>query len=142
MSRRTDLNKRERRRDVSRSSGATCGIGRICARPTCRYTGDVPADPVRCLRVRRRGTCCSTCPCTQRSHSVGSPNSKKHSLVSAGCMERMGRIRTPDELRKLSDGSTICMLGEPDGTDSIAELGEPGECTLRLCNALNLRIGT
>lgn len=41
-------------------------------------------------------------------------------------MERTGRIRMPDELRKLSDGSTICMLGEPDGADSIAELGEPG----------------
>lgn len=139
MSRRTDLNKRVRRCDVRRSSGATCGIGRICARPTCRYMGDVPADPVRCFRV---GACCPACPCTQRSHLMGSPNSKKHSPVSAGCMERMGRIRTPDELRKLSEGSTICMLGEPDGTDSIAELGEPLECTLRLCNALNLRIGT
>ena len=78
----------------------------------------------------------------QRSHSMGSPNSKKRSPVSVVRMERTGRIRMPDELRKLSDSSTMCALGEPDGTDSIAELGEPGECTLRLCNALNLRIGT
>ena len=132
--------KRERRRDVNRSSGATRGIGRICARPTCRYMGDVPADPVRCLRVG--GYLLSGLSVYQRSHSMGSPNSKKRSPVSVVRMERTGRIRMPDELRKLSDGSTICMLGEPDGTDSIAELGEPGECTLRLCNALNLRIGT
>ena len=86
--------------------------------------GDVPADPVRCLRVG--GYLLSGLSVYQRSHSMGSPNSKKRSPVSVVRMERTGRIRMPDELRKLSDSSTMCALGEPDGTDSIAELGEPG----------------
>lgn len=88
--------------------------------------GDVPADPVRCLRVGER------VPAALSVHVLNVPIRWAHPTQRNIVLYRPAvwnvwavSVRWASFV-SYSDGNTVCMLGEPDGTNSIAELGEPG----------------